>query len=530
MKLRKFFTLTFALAVSFTSVTAKDKEITMNQAVMQVYNKLLQQDPKDYQTYFYRANEYYKHNLYSQALEDINSAISYTPESNKDLLLQEYSLRANIYLILNKNEDALSDITKAYALSPNDYVTCYQKANIELETENYPQAIQSFKKLQRLNPRSTEALVGLARVAVKQSNIGLANDYINQAVEFDKTNSNIYVKRASIRKDINNNSGAVEDLLVAIGLDNNNSTAYKKLNEIANSDYSAVIAGISNVISQVPDKGMYYYIRAYIAMDHYHFVSALADYKFILKQNFYNYDGIYRSIAVCYLNMGKYEDALQEIDHAIAMTDSNTKSYQVKAQILLALGKNGEALSILENLIDKNYQNEDVYTLKGIALMNEGKYIDASSSFGEASIHTPSSPQPYLLRAYTLEKYLSSEEPAQKFYTRALNADTDSTSIYSLRCFALYKTGEKEKADEWLNNILSGNDNDGSVNYYAACYYALTGNTEKALQCVQTSLSKGFGSYYLWNDYSVGDVNVAPLRQNTQFSQLLQKYGSLFSE
>ena len=228
--------------------------------------------------------------------------------------------------------------------------------------------------------------------------------------------------------------------------------------------------------------------------------------------------------------MGKYEDALQEIDHAVAMTDSNTKSYQVKAQILLALGKNGEALSILENLIDKNYQNDEVYTLKGIVLMNDGKYIDASSAFGEASIHTPSNPLPYLLRAYTLEKYLSSPEAAQKFYTRALNADTDSTSIYSLRCFALYKTGEKEKADEWVCNILSGNDNDGSVNYYAACYYALTGNTEKALYCVQTSLSKGFGSYYLWNDYSVGDVNVAPLRQNPQFSQLLQKYASLFSE
>lgn len=530
MKLRKFLALTFALTITFTTVIAKDKEITMNQAVMQVYNRLLQQDPKDYQTYFYRANEYYKHNLYSQALEDINSAINYTPESNKDLLMQEYSLRANIYVILDKKEDALSDITKAYALSPNDYVTCYQKANVELETENYSQAIQSFKKLQRLNPRSTEALVGLARVAVKQSNIGLANDYINQAVEFDKTNTNIYVKRASIRKDINNNSGAVEDLLVAIGLDNNNSTAFKKLNEIANTDYNAVIAGISNVISQVPDKGMYYYIRAYIAMDHYHYTSALTDYKYILKQNFYNYDGIYRSIAVCYFNLGKYQDALQEIDHAISMTDNNEKSYQVKAQILLALDKNEEALSISEKLIQKNFQNDEVYMLKGIALVDVGKYVDASSAFGEASIHTPSNPLPYLLRAYTLDKYLSSPEPAQKFYSRALNSDTDTTSIYSLRCFALYKTGEKEKADEWLRNILSNNDNDGSVNYYAACYYSLTGDTEKALQCVQTALSKGFGSYYLWNDYKEGEINVAPLRQNSQFLQLLQKYATLFSE
>ena len=169
-------------------------------------------------------------------------------------------------MMTNRKEDALKDITAAFLMNPADYVICYQKANLEYELGHYLEAKEGFKRMQRLNSRSVEALVGLARVSIKENNFGLANDYINKAVEFDQTNSQVYVRRASIRKEMGNNSGCVEDLLIAISLDNNNQKAFRELNEMANSDYRAVIAGISNVISQVPEQGMYYYIRGYIAM------------------------------------------------------------------------------------------------------------------------------------------------------------------------------------------------------------------------------------------------------------------------
>ena len=523
MKLKFILPLAFAAVMAVNTGLAQENENPMSQAVIKVYDRLLKEDPKDYETYFNRANEYYKRNQYTKALSDIDNALQYTPESNKDLRLQEYSLRANINMMMDKKEEALKDITTAFLLSPNDYVICYQKANLELELDHFLEAKEGFKRLQRINSRSTEALVGLARVAVKENNIGLANDYINKAVELDQTNSNIYVRRASIRKSMGNNAGSVEDLLIAISLDNNNTTAYKDLNEMANEDYRAVMTGVSNVISQVPEQGMYYYIRGYIAMDHYHYVSALSDFEYIIKNHLYNYAGIYRNAAVCHLNLVQYEQALENINQAISMEEKNAKSYQVKAEILLAQKNYAEALNCINKAIEKGEENEESFVIKGRALTGSGDYIEASSAFGEASMHSPSSPLPYLYRGFVLERYLNSEESAKIFYTRAFKTSEENNTIYSLAGFALYKSGDKEAADKWVETMLDAGDNDGSVNYYSACYYSMTGDTEKALQCAEKSVNLGFGSLYLWNEYDEGLINVSAIRNNDRFKKIINK-------
>ena len=523
MKIKLFISALAALIIT-NSAFSQTVNNEMTQAVIQVYNRLLQEDPTDYETYFHRANEYYKHNQYSKALSDIDNAIRYTPENEKDMLLQEYSLRANIYMMTNRKEDALKDITAAFLMNPADYVICYQKANLEYELGHYLEAKEGFKRMQRLNSRSVEALVGLARVSIKENNFGLANDYINKAVEFDQTNSQVYVRRASIRKEMGNNSGCVEDLLIAISLDNNNQKAFRELNEMANTDYRAVIAGISNVISQVPEQGMYYYIRGYIAMDHYHYASALEDFKYIRKENIYNYDGIYRSIAICYLHLGEYASALENIDYAISMTTENGKSYQVKAEILLAMKQYSEALDCVNRAIEKNEESEAVFILKGRAQILLSQYVDASSSFGEASMQNPANAETYLWRGYILSNYLGSQENAKGFYSRMLDAIQDENSVYSLKGFALLMTGREDLADKWIEKILSQNDNDGSNNYYAACYYSLRGDNASALICVEESLKKGFGSIYFWNDYSEGIVNLEKLRNDERYKNLIAKF------
>lgn len=512
----------FLLLLGISNISSQQRKSNpMTKAVIDVYNKLLQEDPKDYETYFHRANEFYKQNLYMRALSDIDNAIKYTPETETDMLIQEYSLRANIYMMTDRKEDALKDMTSAVLLNPTDYVLCYQKANLDYELGNYSDAKEGYRRMQRLNSRSVEALVGLARVAIKENNLGLANDFINKAVEFDQTNSNVYVRRASIRKEMGNNSGCVEDLLIAISLDNNNSKAFKDLNEMANTDYRAVVSGISNVISQVPEQGMYYYIRGYIAMDHYHYTSALSDFKYLLEHNIYNYDGIYRSIALCYMNLAEYENALDNIEVAISMSADNSKSYQVKAQILNAMGNYSKALEHIEKSIEGSEENETNMTIKGRILINMENYIDASSAFGAASMYNPTNPEPYLWRGYTLKNYLFSQESAKTFYNRVAEADISELGIHSYKGFALLEVGERAKAEEWMQEMLSKPDNDGEINYYAACFYSLAGDEEKALEAVRTSVSKGFGSIYLWKDYSEGVINVSNLRDNDSFKEII---------
>lgn len=512
-----------SLVCSLPTVLFGQEANPMTQAVLNAYDRLLAEDPTDYETYFHRASEFYKRNLYMRALSDIDNAIKYTPESETDLRVQELSLRANINLMTNRKEEALKDFTAAFLLTPNDYVICYQKANLDYELGNYLEAKEGFKRMQRLNSRSVEALVGLARVAVKENNLGLANDYVNKAVEFDKTNSNVYVRRASIRLLLGNNAGSVEDLLVAISLDNNNKKAFRDLSEIANKDYRAVITGISNVIAQVPEQGMYYYIRGYISMEHYHYTSALEDFNYLISNEVYNYDGVFRSRAVCHLNLADFDHAIDDINRAISMTDDNAKSYQIKAEILLATGDYGEAMKCIDIALDKGGESFELNILKGRVQTAKGNYIDATTSFGEASMLNPTRPEPYLWRGYVLKNFLNSPESAKSFFRRAAEANEQDDTVYSLRGFALLELGEFDSANEWMATLLREGDNDGATNYYAACFFSHTGEIDKALDAVATSMAKGFGSRYLWQYYSEGVINVSLLRNDSRFGDIVKE-------
>ena len=62
----------------------------VTRAVIEVYDKVLKANPTDYMTWFRRANEYYRHNEYVRALDDVNNALAYAParrECENELLL-----------------------------------------------------------------------------------------------------------------------------------------------------------------------------------------------------------------------------------------------------------------------------------------------------------------------------------------------------------------------------------------------------------------------------------------------------------
>lgn len=66
----------------------------MTRAVMDAYSEMIRENPKDYEAYLRRAGEYYRHNEYLRALDDVNKAIQYTPSIETDMRFQAHTLRA----------------------------------------------------------------------------------------------------------------------------------------------------------------------------------------------------------------------------------------------------------------------------------------------------------------------------------------------------------------------------------------------------------------------------------------------------
>lgn len=518
------------LACSLTALAQTPADNPITKAMMEVYQQELEADPHNYEVYFRRANEYYNLSQYLRALSDINEAIKYTPATDTDLLFQAHTLRANIYLMTDKAEDALADLTIACRLDPTSLTSIYLKANTEYELGYYADAKADFTKLQRVDQRNLEALFGLAKVAVKENNLGLANEYVDRAIAFEPANSVAYLQRANVRQLMGNNTGAVDDLIVAISIDKDNSVALSRLVAMSNDDYNAVITGLTSAMQQAPAVGMFVYLRAIIAMSHYRYKAAIDDFHLIIDENLYNYHGIYGSIAQCYYGLGKYQEALTEINQAMSMTTDNGLYYITRAKIRRAMGDYDRALESATSALDKLPTAPNAIMEKGLCYKSLKQYQDASSLFGEAIMDEPDNALNYLVRANVLTNNLKETGAARNLYQRVIDLDYPDNAVKSFKGFAMLALNRKADAISWIESILSEvKDIDGSLNYYAACLYAQMNNKIKAFDCMEKSLENGYADYYNWTQYDDSSVSVAPLRDDARFKALLEQYNYLFN-
>lgn len=552
--MKKFLTAA-VVAASISSMAAQSQQSIdnpMTQAMLDVYAKELEANPKDADIYFRRANEYYKFNQYLRALADVDKTLEYAPAGNRDLRFQAYMLRADIYQMLDKHREALADFSEALKLDPTSFMALYQKANEEYALGDYSAAKSDYTRLRATNPRSVEALTGLARVAVKENDLGRASEYMDGAVEMMSADSDIYIRRASVRRMQGNNTGAVEDLLMAISIDNN-TRAFQELIDMANVDYPAVISAISTSISYAPQQGMLYYIRGFIAQAHDHYASALADYRKLIDQNMYEYAGLYNSMAQCQLALCRYPQAIDNIDHAISMDGGkNGEFYATKARILYAQGKNSEAMDALKQASLRGYSSTNVDELQSLVDYAAGDFEKANDIYAAMIVDHPEVMRNYIYRAWVLADGLKQPANAQTLYNRvvSMTADSDNgekatsplSAVQSYRGFALLFSGDRQGALEWAEGLYSDyRDTDGYLNFVLACLYAQASvadpsisSSEKydltasAIKSLERALQLGYGNLYEITKADTGRVSLAPLRNDSHFNALIARYAHLF--
>lgn len=531
--LKKFIIALAACAFITPAMAQSGISNPVTQAVLRVYDQQLKADPNDYNTWFRRANEYYRHDEYIRALADINEALRCTPAGERDLRFQEYMLRAGIYNQTAHHAEALADLNSALMLDSENYHAIYQRANTEFELNMFSQAKTDYQRLQRLNSRSLESYLGLARVAVKENNLGLADEYLEKAVNLEVNNSEVYIRRASVRKMMGNDNAAVEDLLVALSIDSKNQKALEALVDYGNTNYVATVNALTSAIRQAPNTGMYRYIRGVIAQAHYNYLSAIDDYRYIIDNRLYDYPGLNASVAECEFYLGHFDEALREIDYVLGTpgATNHAEYYILKSKIERALGNNAKAVEAAAMALAVAPDSADALAQMGLSYLSDGKVQEATRLFNEASLTDSENPYYFMLRAWIQKEYLGNAGAAESLYEQALDLDAfHLDNINSLRGFALLFTDRMPQAEAWLNNILSTvTDHDGRIHYLAACFYAQDGNSDRALDCAETALKAGYANLYDWMNNSDARINVAPLRDELRFLQLINRYTGLFN-
>ncbi len=535
MTLRKIALTAILTASSIIVPTVKAQsgiQNPMTQAVLAVYEEELRENPRDYNVLLSRADEYYRHSEYIRSLADVNKVLEYAPATEEDVRLRAYVLRAGIYNQTRRETQALPDLVEAEKIAPDSYSVIYQKANTEYTLGRYAEAKADYQRLERLNSRAPEAYIGQARVAVKENNLGTANEKLAEAVNLDPNNAEIYVRRASVRRLMGDHNGAVDDLILAISSDNKHPRAMNELLEYGNTNYPAAMAGLSNAIAQAPQVGMFRYIRAVVAQAHYHYLAAINDYRVILDEKLYNYHGIYASIAECEYALGNYESALDNVDRALSMIRDNASYYVVRSRALRALKRYDDAIKAGAQALAVDRQSNEALVEMAMGYVGTGNYDEASNLLGEAMLNDAENALYPMLRAWVLEKYLNKQSAARQLYEKVTEMEhffIDNPR--SLKGFAQLFLGDKAQGTKWMENILkTAPDYDGLIHYYGACFYAQAGDTEKAMKCAAEALDLGYANYHDWTEAVDGRVNVGPLRDDLRFLNLLHRHDAIFGK
>ena len=154
----------------------------------------------------------------------------------------------------------------------------------------------------------------------------------------------------------------------------------------------------------------------------------------------------------------------------------------------------------------------------------QGKFEDAVAWFEQASKVSPEDYQAPMLLASALNG-LGLKAEAHAAYRRGLEAAERHLEFHCGDARALYfganamsQLGEREKSMEWAARALTLEGEEPQVLYNVACVYALLGEADKAVDCLEKSITHGWGQ----REWMEHDPDLAPVRDHPRFRALMQ--------
>jgi TolB-like protein/Flp pilus assembly protein TadD len=185
------------------------------------------------------------------------------------------------------------------------------------------------------------------------------------------------------------------------------------------------------------------------------------------------------------------EQALAATEHALALAPYLAESHIASGIAhCIEYDCNGAARAF-EKALEIDPRKYEAWYFFARTRIRQGRPRDALELLKEASRVRPDDYQSVLLQS---QLYVSLGDTGQSVKTSreglekaraALEFNPDDTRALNLGAPALLRLGENEKGDRWMKASLDRAPGDPIVLYNAACYYAMAGDHEKAVDCLE---------------------------------------------
>ena len=479
------------------SLAASAQQINpITQAMLDGYDQLLKENPKDYFTYYERASQYYRLSRYDLALNDIKKSIEYTPAKEKSQLASEYSLCADIYTQLKEYDNALTAVDKALQLSPNNYPLLYMKGNICLYLNDLPSAKSAFQAMMRVQSRSQEALIGLAKVAIMEGNNSQATTYIEQAEKLDPANYLTYCRVGDLHRDMKMDKQAAADYISAFCLNTSSERPMSAMLSLSHSNYEAAIEAVDYALSQTSNSIPLNFLRGNIALSNGRYADAYESYRQLTDNKENDTSRLSPTMAQICLGLGNLQEADSYANEALRLAD-NEQANLLKARIEESVGNYPSALIYADKALRINNQSVPAAIESAILQMASGDYQSAYRQLSDALLVNPSERELLLLRAYLLKNYLDNAAQAASDYSRAATGDATESIEIAYKAAAQNLAGRSLDAQTTISSLIERAQADTESALAAAIYFMNIGDPANAAKYKELAGNLGYEDAYV---------------------------------
>lgn len=499
-----------ALAVLLSASAFAQKIDPITQAVLDGYAQLLKENPKDYESLYERAGQFYQLGMVEEARKDLEGALQYTPKKETTLIEREYTLLSAVDSSLGRYDEALASVNEALSLKPGDYWNTYRKGDILLSLGRNDEAYRAFSGMQSMKSRSQEAYYGMARAAIARQDLRDAEDLIKELKDADPTNPNTFIRLGNLYRQMNQPENASANYIVSIAMGAPTARPLTALNEIAATNYKAVAQALDFAIDKADEnKTIMLFLKGNIAMDSGNYYDAEEAFQQLLKYPDGKIAGVYNSLATVRLALGNLTGATEAVNQSINL-GASADNHLLKAEIEMASGNYHGAIVDANEAAKLDPNNVNAYIVSGEAYALSGNGDDAISQLNKAIMIEPDNLKALLTRAYTYQEVLKNSKQAVIDFNRIILEQPTEFPGIAIKGIAQSKAGKKMDGDALVTKALSGTPSAEDL-YWGAVYYAQTGNLERAKELADQAEFQGFRNQNLLKKSATPWLNLSPI-------------------
>lgn len=397
------------------------------------FDEVIRLEPNNAEAFRFRGASHYKMGDSELAIKDYSQAIKLDP-NNSDLHLNRGILQADS----GDTDAALVDLNEAIRLDPSNAMAYHMRAKVHAEAwfdgDSIDQATDDFEKAIELNPDNPEIYKSRAEFWCQPCFRGAEKDALadlDQAIRLAPDRAEYYLARFKVKAELNDATGASEDLTKAYQLDPTNEElkglvqkltvgsdkaqaamwAQSGLKKYQDENYEGSIHDMSKAIENDPSTEVYFSLRG-----------------------------------LAYNQLEMEDEALLDFSEAINLDTKNAEIFAKRGIIHANREMNSQALSDFNKAISLGSEESTIFIRRGFVLLQEGEIDNAIIDFSKA-IDLDQTALSYVARgnAYMQQK---SYELSIRDFSKAIQLDPEDDSAYLQRGFIYQQLEDYESATE----------------------------------------------------------------------------------